>query len=61
MTSPRPRPLTVAQTTLRSITIRLALDDIRRAKKQASERGVGYQTYIRMVLHQELRRIAGAR
>lgn len=42
--------------TLRSVTIRLPVDDIHRARKQASERGVGYQTYIRMVLNQALQR-----
>jgi predicted DNA binding CopG/RHH family protein len=39
---------------LRPITIRLSLQDIESARKQACERGVGYQTYIRMVLHQAL-------
>lgn len=45
--------------TLRSVTIRLPADDIQRAQKQASERGVGYQTYIRMLLHQALRKSGG--
>jgi predicted DNA binding CopG/RHH family protein len=40
---------------LRPITIRLPVDDIQRAQKQASERGVGYQTYIRMILRDALR------
>jgi predicted DNA binding CopG/RHH family protein len=46
---------------LRPITIRLPVDDIQRAQKQASQRGVGYQTYLRMILHQALRQKATAR
>jgi predicted DNA binding CopG/RHH family protein len=41
---------------LKPVTIRLSEDDIDAARKQASERGMGYQTYIRTVLHQALRR-----
>jgi len=36
-------------------TIRLAADDIELAKKQAAERGLRYQTYLKMVIHQALR------
>jgi predicted DNA binding CopG/RHH family protein len=41
---------------LRPITIRLSNEDIESAQRQAAKRGVGYQTYIRMVLHQALHR-----
>lgn len=47
--------------TLRPITIRLSSQDIESAQKQASKHGIGYQTYIRMLLHQALRRKAGVR
>jgi predicted DNA binding CopG/RHH family protein len=46
---------------LRPVMIRLSTDDIESAQKQASEHGLGYQTYIRMVLHQALRRKAQRR
>lgn len=37
-----------------SITIRIPKDDIESARRQATKHGVGYQTYIRAVLHQAL-------
>jgi predicted DNA binding CopG/RHH family protein len=46
---------------LRPITIRLSDQDIKSAQKQALKHGVGYQTYIRMILHQALRWKATAR
>lgn len=36
-------------------TIRLAADDILLARNQASRRGLKYQTYLKMVIHQALR------
>ena len=36
-------------------TIRLASDDIELAKQQAAERGLKYQTYLKMIIHQALR------
>jgi predicted DNA binding CopG/RHH family protein len=43
------------------ISIRLAVGDIERAKQQAKAKGIGYQTLIRMLVHDGLssvRRIA---
>jgi predicted DNA binding CopG/RHH family protein len=36
------------------ITIRLAEDDLTRARAFAAERGLRYQTYLKMLLHQAL-------
>jgi predicted DNA binding CopG/RHH family protein len=46
---------------LRPVTIRLSAQDLEFARKLAAEEGVGYQTYIRMLLHQALRRKAARR
>jgi len=35
-------------------TIRLDLNDIELAKRQAEERGLRYQTYLKMLIHQAL-------
>src|SRR5215469_4552317 len=37
------------------ISIRLAIGDIERAKEQAKAKGIGYQTLIRMLVHDSLR------
>jgi len=37
-----------------TITIRLAEDDIARARTLAAEKGLRYQTYLKMLLHQAL-------
>ena len=37
-----------------TITIRLAEDDLTRAKTLAAEKGLRYQTYLKMLLHQAL-------
>ena len=37
-----------------TITIRLAEDDLTRARTLAAEKGLRYQTYLRMLLHQAL-------
>lgn len=37
-------------------TIRLDPNDIELAKAQAEERGLKYQTYLKMIIHQALRR-----
>lgn len=37
-----------------TITIRLAEDDLARARAFAAEKGLRYQTYIKMLLHQAL-------
>jgi predicted metal-dependent hydrolase len=36
-------------------TIRLAPDDIAKARVQAAERGLRYQTYLKMIIHEALR------
>ena len=43
----------------KNVTIRLSLADLERARKQAQRRGLRYQTYVKMLLHQAL--IADAR
>jgi predicted DNA binding CopG/RHH family protein len=40
---------------LPSTTIRLDPEDIAKARVQASERGLRYQTYLKMIIHQALR------
>jgi len=35
-------------------TIRLAPDDIAKARVQAAERGLRYQTYLKMIIHEAL-------
>ncbi|HZB87500.1 MAG TPA: hypothetical protein VE291_02475 [Terracidiphilus sp.] len=47
---PKPTPTT---------TIRLDPDDIAKARVQAAERGLRYQTYLKMIIHEALRK-AGA-
>jgi predicted DNA binding CopG/RHH family protein len=37
-----------------TITIRLAEDDLARARVLAAEKGLRYQTYLKMLLHQAL-------
>ena len=37
-----------------TITIRLAEDDLTRARTLAAEKGLRYQTYLKMLLHQSL-------
>src|SRR5260370_19687439 len=37
-----------------TITIRLAEDDLTRARTYAAEKGLRYQTYLKMLLHQAL-------
>jgi predicted DNA binding CopG/RHH family protein len=43
----------------KNVTIRLSLTDLERARRQAERRGLRYQTYVKMLLHQAL--IADAR
>ena len=40
---------------LASTTIRLDPDDIAKARVQAAERGLRYQTYLKMIIHEALR------
>lgn len=51
----------VARAKLRSVTIRLATEDIDTARELAAQKGVGYQTYIKLLLREALKREAGAR
>ena len=44
---------------LQPITIRLASDDIATARQLADRKGVGYQTYIKLLLHETLQKEAG--
>ncbi len=39
---------------LSTTTIRLAPDDIAEARVQAAERGLRYQTYLKMIIHEAL-------
>jgi predicted DNA binding CopG/RHH family protein len=40
---------------LPSTTIRLDPEDIAKARVQAAERGLRYQTYLKMIIHEALR------
>ena len=40
---------------LPTTTIRLDPDDIAKARVQAAERGIRYQTYLKMIVHEALR------
>lgn len=40
---------------LPTTTIRLDPDDIAKAREQAAERGIRYQTYLKMIIHEALR------
>jgi hypothetical protein len=42
-------------------TIRLDPDDIAKARVQAAERGLRYQTYLKMIIHEALRKAESAR
>jgi predicted DNA binding CopG/RHH family protein len=44
-----------------TITIRLDPTDVELARAQAEERGLRYQTYLKMVIHQALKQEAGMR
>ncbi len=46
---------------LPSTTIRLDPDDIAKARVQAAERGLRYQTYLKMIIHEALRAADSAR
>jgi predicted DNA binding CopG/RHH family protein len=46
---------------LPSTTIRLDPEDIAKARVQAAERGLRYQTYLKMIIHEALRAAEGKR
>jgi predicted DNA binding CopG/RHH family protein len=48
-----------ARAKTRPVTLRLAAADIDAARAMAAQKGVGYQTYVKMLLHEALRREAG--
>jgi predicted DNA binding CopG/RHH family protein len=48
------RGLVREASTSRNVTIRMAEADLDLARKQAEEKGLPYQTYIKSVLHEEL-------
>ena len=41
------------------VTIRLASEDVATARQLADGKGIGYQTYIKLLLHEALRKEAG--
>ena len=43
---------------LRSVTIRLPGEDIATARQLADDKGIGYQTYIKLLLHEALQKEA---
>jgi predicted DNA binding CopG/RHH family protein len=45
----------------RQVTIRLSNTEIARAKQQAEAKGLRYQTYLKMLLHEALARNSAAR
>jgi predicted DNA binding CopG/RHH family protein len=45
-----------ARAKLRPVTIRLPTQDIDAARELAAEKGIGYQTYIKILLREALRR-----
>ena len=40
----------------RKVMLRIATEDLDRARQQAVQKGIGYQTYIKMLLHEGLER-----
>jgi predicted DNA binding CopG/RHH family protein len=40
----------------KNITIRMPVDDVERARRLAGTKGLGYQTYMKMLLHEALNR-----
>ncbi len=46
----------VKRAALPSTTIRLDPEDIAKARVQAAKRGLRYQTYLKMIIHEELRK-----
>jgi predicted DNA binding CopG/RHH family protein len=48
-----------ARVKTRPVTLRLPATDIDLARAMAAQKGMGYQTYVKMVLHEALRRESG--
>jgi hypothetical protein len=51
---PEPQPIPTT-------TIRLDPEDIAKARVQAAERGLRYQTYLKMIIHEALRNAEASR
>lgn len=51
----------MARAKLRPVTIRLAEEDIDTARRIGAQKGIGYQTYIKLLLREALQREAGRR
>ncbi len=51
----------VARAKLRPVTIRLPTEDIDTARELAAQKGIGYQTYIKLLLREALRRETSTR
>ena len=49
-----PAALRRVAATAKNITIRLPLEDLEKARALARRRGLRYQTYVKMLLHQAL-------
>lgn len=47
-----------AKSELRPVTLRLPSNDIETARQLAGDKGIGYQTYIKLLLHDALRKEA---
>jgi len=43
----------------RPVTLRLAAGDVETARVMAAQKGIGYQTYVKMLLHEALLRETG--
>jgi predicted DNA binding CopG/RHH family protein len=48
-----------ARAKTRPVTLRLAASDLDMARALAAQKGIGYQTYVKMLLHEALRREGG--
>ncbi len=48
--------LAMQSKTSKNITIRMPVDDLERARRFAERKGLGYQTYMKMLLHEALNR-----
>ena len=48
-----------AKTRLQPVTLRLPSEDLNTARELAAEKGLGYQTFIKLLLHEALRRETG--
>ena len=48
-----------ARAKTRPVTLRLPATDIDTARAMAAQKGIGYQTYVKMLLHEALHRESG--